>query len=875
MRRAEWAERVLRALMVAFPRDFRRRYGDEILQTYREHLASEPHNRTRWVLAAASDLVRHGLGVRWETRTRATSETNDMRASMSGFSGDVRLAFRSVRRRPGYAAVAVITLTLGLGFTTAMFSIVRAVLLRPLPFPESERLVSITTRQSSDGRRDELSLLEFVDVRSGARSLESIAAWHVEERSMSGADAAYGIRVLRASSAFFPTLGVRPEIGRTFTRAESAPVALLTHGVWERDFGADPSAVGRPIMLNGESHTIVGVLPRAFALGTTRVDVVVPLVPRPYESRSRRQRMFNVVARTANDVSPSRVAADVERLGKVFASEHAETNRGWTLEARPLAETLQASSGEARSLWTLFGAVGLLLFIACINVASLLLMRGAERQEEFSVRLALGASRARVLRQVVAETGLLCVVAGALGLAGAWWTCRVLVRAAPVVLPGWEDIVVDTRITLFAFATALAVALLASVAPAWQAARGDRSLAKATGRGSRRMHMALVTVEVALAVVLLSGTLLFVKSLRNLTAVPPGFDASNRAVATIRFAPHRYPDDARQAAYTKDLLERIRAVPGVIAVGTVTSLPLSASGVDHPIAVQFSDDARTGTAPDADFRAASPSYFAALGARIVDGREFTDRDNQSAEPVAIVNRAFLAQHGVSDRTIGRLVRIGRDTIRYRIVGIVSDIHHRKLDEAGRPEIYVPAAQWSSYDVIEVVAAASTSATTLAAAMRAAAIAIDREQPVSAVRPLAALITRSTAHERFRTTVLGSFSAIGLLLAGVGLYGLVAYTVTRRRRELGIRRALGEEPRSLMFGVLRDGMTPVVMGLAIGTITSLGLTRLVAHLLFGVTTTDVGTYVTTALVLGTAASIALAIPARRAAIADPLAALRMG
>jgi putative ABC transport system permease protein len=886
------AERVFDLLLLAFPREFRSQFGTEMSAAFAEHRAAERargRGEVRFWAAVAIDLLTHGLMERASSMRSRGERSRAPRVAvkedrMATMLGDLRLSARSLWRHPGFAATGVITLALGIGITTTMFGVVNTVLLRPLPYADPEQLVVLTERHAAQGRVEDVAATTFRDWRERSRSFASLAAWRLEERALTGGDEPEEMDVLRVSASFFPTLGVAPAMGRAFTGDEEVQgqerVAILGYALWQRRFGGDTRILGRTITLNDASHVVVGIMPAGFRFADREPSVLVPLAFERFELMSRSKRMFNVVGRLAPNVSSPRAADEMRAIALEIAAAQPTTNDGWSVDVRALSETVRE---PARGLLLLFGAVGFVLLIACANVANLLLARGEARRRELAIRAALGATRGRLVSQLLLEALVIAMLGGATGVALSWLAIGVLPHALPLDLPRWTEMRIDGRVLGFALAATSAAALLAGLAPALQltarhASGTGRELSdrSASSRGARRMRSVLVGAEVALAFVLLAGAALLIGSLREVTRVDPGFDPTGRLVVGIQLVEARYEDDQQQLSFFETLLDRARALPGVLGAGAVTTLPLSAGGVDHdlPFIVEGGPPVADGSEPMADFRAVSGGYFETMGVPVRSGRSIAAADGAAAPPVVVINETLARRHFAGRSPIGEHLRVGgSDGRAYEIVGVVADVHHRSLDTPARPELYVPLAQWPSYGSLRVVVRTATDPLALVPALKQTVLAIDPQQPVGSIETLSALVIGSTAEYRFRSLVLSVFSALGILLAAVGIYGLTAHMVARRTREMGIRMAMGARAGDVARLVVGDGLAPVWVGLATGIAAALALTRVLSSFLFGLGPRDPVSFAATALGLILVAALAAYLPARRATRIDPVVALK--
>ncbi len=802
---------------------------------------------------------------------------------MHAFRQDLRYALRQLRARPSFAAAAVLTLALGIGACTAMFSVVNAVLLRPLPFSEPGRLVVLHESNPGQGvEREDLAAETVDDWRRDVPSLDGITTWIIWGLTLRGDGEPEEVLIVRASANLFTLLGVAPALGRGFLPEEEVPgrarVVVASHGFWVQRLGADPAAVGRTLILDDEPYTVVGVMPAGFRFpDDAAVALWTPLVHYPFETRSRAQRMFSGLARLAPGATLTEARAELATVSARLAAEFPATNRGWIATATPAGEL---STERAREpLLVLLGAVGCVLLIACANVGNLFLVRGVERQRELAVRAALGAGRGRLVRQLLTEVVVVATAGAALGLLLAWWGLDALLALNPGHLPQWNPVRIDATVLAFTAALVGITAVAAGLAPAVHVARPDLARAlqqgarTATGPARRGLRQALVVSQVALSLVLLVGAALLIKSLDRLLRVDPGFEPDSVLAVTVYLPDNRYPDQARQAAFFVDLLGRVRQLPGVVAAGAVTTLPFSTMGIDHDMPVAVMDRlSPAGQQPEADFRIASPGYFAAMRIPLVRGRPFGEQDHAAAPPVVIVNQAFVDRFFPGAAALDQRVRWGRSGPVSAVVGVIASLRHRGFDDVARPEIYVPYQQLQ-YGSMTLAVRAAGDPLTVAEAVKRTVFSVDPSQPVSAIAPLTELLHASAAERRFNMSVLVAFAVLAVGLAAIGLYGVVSYLVTQRVRELGLRMALGARAGALFRHVLGDGLRLAAVGIVAGAVAALGFARLLRNLLFHVPAHDPAALGIAALLLGAVAALACALPALRATRVDPMTALR--
>jgi putative ABC transport system permease protein len=795
--------------------------------------------------------------------------------------GDLRYAARMLAKSPGFTVVAVLSLALGMGANTAIFSVVNSVLLDGLPFRDAGRLALLYERSPREDEND-VGAATFLDWRGRVRSFEGLAAWTVLDYAVSGDAEPQSVLSARVSAGLFGVLGVAPALGRGFDPQEEQlgreRVVVLSHGLWSQRFGADPAVIGRGLRLDGEPYTIVGVMPRGFAFPDQTARLWTPLAFKPAETAYRTRRQFSVIGRLAPGATVAQADAELDGIARGLAAQYPDSHRGWSASVVPAHQVVVGSS--RRPLLVLLGAVGFVLLIACANVGSLLLARANARQREIAVRVALGASRGRLLRQLLVESLLLATAGGGLGALLAVWSEELLAALLPEHWPRFGSLGVNATVLGFTAALALATTLAAGLAPALEACRAPlgASLKTEGGRatataGQRRLRRLLVVSEVALAVVLLVGAGLMVRTLYRLQRVDPGFDPERLLAATLYLPDNRYPRDPQQTAFFSDLLGRVRSLPGVVAAGAVTTLPMSRVGIDHDVPVGvvgrvLSDD----QGPQADLRIASPGYFGALGVPLLRGRDFTEADREQAPLVAIVNRTFADRLLPGEDPVGQQVRWGRSGRVVQIVGVVGAVRHRGLADRPRPELYVPYRQLQYGSMTLVVRTAGDPAA-VAAALKDQVYALDPGQPLTALATMNTLLADSVAGRRSQMLLLGAFAALALALAAVGIYGVVSHAVGQRTREIGIRIALGARAWDVLRLVLHDGLGLVSLGLGLGLAAALGLAGALDDLLFDVSPRDPLTLAAVAALLLGVALAACGLPARRASRVDPVRALR--
>ena len=801
---------------------------------------------------------------------------------MDSLFKDIRYASRSLLRRPGFTAIAVITLALGIGANTAIFSVFHGVLLQSLPYPESDRLVAL--RQSnvttSPAQPDaQIAPGNFLEWQRQNTSFSSIAAYRTVSYNLTGDGNPERLLAGRVSVGLYKLIGVRPLVGRDFFEEEDQPgrdkVVIISQGLWERRFGAGVDVVGKSLKLDGEDYAIVGVMPAEFRLPDQRErELWTPIAFKDNERMLHHARYIDAIARLKPDVSLAQANAEMTAVAARLAQEHPEANTGWTIKVTPLLDFVV---GDVKKiLWILFGAVALILLIACANVANLLLARATTRQKEMAVRAALGAGRARILRQLATES----LVLAFLGAVAAWplatWGLKALLAAAPADLPRLASVSIDTRSLLFTLAVALFTAFFFSLAPALQVLKfdSDPALKDQRSRSIRQQRIGnlLIASEVALALMLLIGGGLLLRTVYRLNRIDPGFDERNALAVTLQLPEKKYADSQHLARFSQQLVQQVATVPGVEAAGVARILPIVH---DLPTAFYFEGRPRDldRDLPQTNYSAVSPDYFKAMGIPLIAGRSFTEHDTQDAPRVAIVSQTLAQRFFPNADAIGKRINVNTGPESYReIVGIVGDVKQNGLTKETRPHTYEPFAQ-APNQFMSLIVRSTTDPASLVPAIRGKVLALDSELPLQRVTTLDRVIANSIRQQRFTSIVLSVFAGVALLLAAAGLYGVISYSVAQRTHELGIRVALGAQVKDVMQLVLRQGMTFVIAGEVIGIIGAFALTRLLSGLLFGVTPTDALTFIAVTAGLTFVALIACYIPARRATKVDPLVALR--
>jgi len=791
---------------------------------------------------------------------------------------DLRYGLRMLARSPGFTAVAVITLALGIGANTAIFSVVNAVLLRPLPFSEPERLMMVWNKgvEAAGGDRTPLAVADLLDWRSQNQSFESVDAFQYSFYNYTGGETPERILSARVTAGFFTTLGVQPALGRTFLPEEERPgadrVVIISQEFWRKHFGADPEAVGRALNLSDTSFTIVGVMPEAFDFPSRKVELWAAL---QLATPQRRGPYFlSGLARLKPGVTVEQARAETASMSSGMTNEQLDFN------VLPVAEFI---TGDARpALLVLLVAVTLVLLIASANVANLLLARAAAREKEISIRAALGASRVRIIRQLLSESLLLALLGGALGVLLAMWGVSIMLKLAPEGIPRLEQIRIDARVLGWTALVSLATGIIFGLAPAFQGSRlnlnealkeGGRSASEAVGK--RRWRNLLVISELAMATMLLIGAGLLVESFYRLQLVNPGVNAERVLTMEIALRGARYAEAQQVRSFYGQLVERVGALPGVRAVAVSNSLPPDERDFSSDFRVEGQPVDPDEGAPVADIIIVSNNYFSALGLPLSRGRYFSEADSADAPRVIIINETLARQFFAREDPVGKRLNRGdeRAPVWAEIVGVVGDVKYTGLEAEMQPAIYEAAAQNPSWGMFLIVKTETSDPLSLTSAVYNEIRSLDPALPVSRISSLEQRFSTAVTQPRFRTILIAVFAAIALILASVGIYGVVSYTVTQRTQEMGIRMALGARARDVLALLLKQGMLLALIGVGTGLVAAFALTRLMESLLFGVSATDPVTFIAIAMLLIAVALLASYIPARRATKVDPMAALR--
>ena len=803
---------------------------------------------------------------------------------MHFFWQDLRYGARLLAKAPAFTAVALLTLALGMGAATAIFSVVDAVLLKPLPFRDAERLLVIWEKNPSQNRyKLFVAPVNFLAWQKQSRAVQMAALQEARLNLTGGPNGHIDPEELkgeRVSASLFPLLGVEPKVGRTFRPEEDQPgrtnFVLLSHSLWQRRFAGDPGIAGKTIRLRDQPYTVVGVLPPAFAVMEAGVDVFIPLSLNPGDARANDGRFLIVFARRRAPLD--QVRAELDSVGARLEQAMPALDQGWHPSAFELDDELVG--GVRQALWVLMAAVGCLLLMACVNVANLLLARGANRRKEMALRSALGAGRGRIVAQLLTESLLLALGGGALGFLLAAGAIYVLAHAGPASVPRLAQAAINPRLFGFALGVSLATGMLFGLAPAMRGSGTTLSVALneggrggTAGRAGRRLRNTLVITEVALAVVVLIGAGLLMRSFIRLRGVDPGFQPAGVLTVRIPLAGGRHAAVDRRIAFFQQVSDRIASLPGVRAVGAVNVLPLTGFGLGATFAVEGRATPGAGQRPQALSRSVTPSYFGAMGIPLVAGRALADSDAALSPAVIVVNQTLARLFWPGARAVGG--RIAIDQIAGRvaeIVGVVGDVKADRIDGEEWPTIYHPYAQKPTPSMTLAVRTAARPLA-LASAVIRQVHQLDPDQPVADVRTMEEVVNLALAGARFNTVLLVSFAGLAFLLAAVGIYGVISYDVSQRTNEIGIRMALGAQPADVRRLILGQGALLAVYGIVAGLLGASVLTRWMGTMLFGVGPTDVWTYTAVSILLAVVALGASYLPSRRAMVPDPVIALR--
>jgi putative ABC transport system permease protein len=802
--------------------------------------------------------------------------------NMESLFKDLHYGIRNLLKRPGFTTVAVITLALGIGANSAIFSTVNAVLLRPLAYPESERIMLLDGINPQQGiTQSNMSVPDFADWQSQNQVFERMAGFVTGGALLTSGDETERVRGTSVTGDFFPLMRINASMGRALqaddTQKGRDNVVVLSYGLWQRRFGGDQNVVGNKVIVAGESTTIIGVMPAGFDY-PAQTELWLPF---PFEPAAERRdnRYLSVITRLKPGVTLAQAQAEMDAINQRLAQSYVETNSGWTVKLEILRERLVGSMRS--SLLLLLGAVAFVLLIACANVGNLLLARATVRQREIAVRVALGASRFRIIRQLLTESVLLSTLGGGVGLLLSLWLTKLLIAVSPPNTPRFDEIRPDARVFAFTFGLTVITGLLFGMAPALQASRIDlNERLKEGGRSGassashNRIRSLMMVSEIALSFVLLVGAGLLIKSFMRLRDVSPGFNPMNVLSVRVSLPGAKYPPSEPRVRILSEAIEHLKSLPGVQSAGAVLSLPLG--GDTFNVGRSYIREGRPAAPEESDNAAyvvVTPSYFQTLQIPLQAGRPFTDQDTAKSPPVLIVNESMARQLWPGESPIGKRITIWRDEKFPReIVGVVGDTR-RSLDNDAGQQMYVPYAQDTNWTGMSLVIRSQGDPASLAGPIRNEIHVLDKGIPVFNVKTMNEVLAISVGPRRTPMLLLSAFAGVALLLAMIGIYGVTAYHVTQRTQEIGIRMALGAQMSDVVKLMLKGGMTLALIGIGVGLVGAFGLTRLMISLLFSVEPTDIATFVSVSLCLLLTALIACYLPARKATKVDPLVALR--
>jgi putative ABC transport system permease protein len=801
---------------------------------------------------------------------------------MNTFLHDIRYGARMLRKSPGLTSVAVLSLALGIGAVSSIFSFANGIMLRPLPYANPERLVLLDESSAKLGERSmSVSYPNFLDWREQNTVFEDIGCYDERGFAIAGGAEPEQLKGALVTHGMFEILGVAPILGRTFTADEDRPdhdqVVILSYGLWQRRFGGDPKILGQTVLMNNRTRTVIGVMPKGFQFPeVAEAWGPLALTPKIY---TRNDHGLSSIGRLKPEVTVEQAQAEMINVAANIEQQNPVTNEGFSVTVTSLRAALIGDYKKA--LLILLGVVGFVLLIACVNVANLLLARATVRQKEIAIRAALGANRGRIFRQLLTESLLLGLIGGAVGLVLAVWSMDLLLAAIPIDIPFWMRFDIDGRVLAFTAACSLATGLIFGTAPAFSASRPDlNETLKEGGRSGvgssrNRLRSLLVVAEVALSLVLLVGAGLMMGSFIRLLRVDAGIKPEG--VLTMRFGlpGAKYKEPEKRIAFFAQLLERVRAIPGVLSAGTNSGLPLTGMNWGRSLTVEGFPVLSVGQAPMINHCVISPGYFESMGITILKGRDFDESDNATAAKVTIIDEQLASEYWPGEDPVGKRIRFGPPEDNepwHTIIAVVGEVRHQRLDSQTRKSVYLPLAQvrigWSSLAI-----RTAGHPESFVAAVRSEVRELDQDLPLVDVKPMTEVVARSVWQPRLYTALFGVFASVALILASVGIYGVMSYGVAQRTREIGIRVSLGAQTRSVQMLVVRQGMTLVGAGLLIGVPAAISAAQIMKSLLFGLSTTDPATYGLVAALLTLVALLACWVPARRAARVDPIVALR--
>ena len=798
---------------------------------------------------------------------------------MSGLRQDLKYGIRMLFKKPAFTAVVVLTLALSISSTTVVFSVVNALLLRSLPYSNPDQLINVWSVFKSNNKAY-ASAANFREWQERNQSFQSLAAYDSLKLNLTGGDRPEAIDVALVTANLFPLLGVQPVRGRGFRTEEEQPatnkVAVISDGLWQRRFGADAGVVGKPLVLDGDSYTVIGIMPPRFSF-PEKIDVWLPLSFVPEELADRGYNHLAVVGRLKPGVELRQAQAEMSAIMGEQVRKYPNENAGRSMRLLTFQQNLV---GDIRmALWILSAAVFLVLLIACANIANLLMARATTRQKDIAIRIGLGAGRRRLLQQLLIESLLLSLFGGAMGLIFAYGGLKVLTSVGPTSIPRLSEVTIDARVLAFTLVISLLTGVIFGLIPALQATKpeinewlkdGQRSASG--GPGGKRARSWLVVTEMALALILLIGAGLLIKSFLILWQVEPGFNPHNVITMAISPSPPKYNTQRDFVILCQRVLEQVKSTPGVDAVGVVNQLPFSGRNLGLNFTVGGQPPVKPEDTASANFRLVSPGYLQAMGIPLKRGRDFNDHDRRDSTPVALINETLAKHYFANEDPIGKQLNIEGQQAPREIVGIIGDVKQIKLDAEGKSEIYVPFFQ-IAVPAMNIVVRTTTDPGSMTSAVLQQISRVDPDQPVYQVKTMDEYLGESMAQRRLSTVLLGVFAALALILAALGVYGMMSYLVSQRTREIGVRMALGARQLDILTLVVRHGMWLSILGIAVGVAAALLLTRIMTSSLYGISASDPLTYVGISALLALIALLACLIPARRALKVDPIIALR--
>jgi putative ABC transport system permease protein len=799
---------------------------------------------------------------------------------------DLRYGARTLLKNPGFTLIAVLTLGLGIGANTAIFSVANTALLRPLPYQNPDELVMVWETAPKLGfPHNDVAPANFIDWRDQNQVFTQIAAFGGASLSLTGRGEPERIEGMRVSASLFPLLGVAPALGRVFTeqedRSDAQGVIVLSHSLWQRRFGGDTGVIGQSLTLNNHSYTVIGVMPAHFRFPGREQEFWTPMAFEPDEAAGRGDHYLSVAARLKPGVTRQQAQAEMDTIAARLQRQYPRTNTDQGVALVPLHE--EFAGAIRKPLLILMGVVGFVLLIACANLTSLLLARATQRASELTIRAALGATRMRLIRQLLTESVLLALSGGAVGALLAIWGVDLLETLVPENLAQARGVVVDGRVLGFSAAVSLLTGVAFGLAPALQISKlnltealkeGGRS-----GAGSRgRLRGALVVGEIALSLVLLTGAGLMIKSFYRLTGVDPGFQPDKTLTMRMQLSGEKYGDSVKRRAFYDQMLQQLQSIPGVQSAGVITQLPLATQGLSFSFSLEGQPPLPSANLPQAAFRVISQDYFRAIGIPLMRGRSFTPQDTADAQAVVVINRTMAERFWPGQESLGKRFKVGSSDSPnpwFVVVGIVGDVRQSSLDQVLKPEMYVSHLQDRRFFAIprDLVVRTVGDPLAMAAAVRAEIWKLDKDLPLYRALTMEQMLSASVAGQRFNMLLLTVFAALALLLAAVGIYGLMSYATAQRTREIGVRLALGARASDVLRLVMKQGLILTISGVAAGLAGAFALTRVMTGLLFGVSATDPVTFTLIAALLTLVALLACWIPARRATKVDPMVALR--